>query len=282
MPSPATLHHGALADYCEGFAQSYECNAILVKLFSKWIQFDLLVSLLTADAEHRLGARTTPMTVGEIKEESGLSERAIQIFLPTLAFYRLIEIHPSPNDRRARTVTPLPKIERILTDWLTQAFRFIDRCEFNDAVKLSPMLQDPDWFLRFKAQAGRASLSGEFAWRDYPLVAFFSDRHAGFQLLAVIMACHYRGRPCKDLSKYKSLFGVSRSHLYKLLQDAKAHGWIEQDAGLSTYMPTAAMLNAFEAFVIDEAQFLLGHATASRTDSLKAAEISGNFWTSAA
>ncbi|MCD8504935.1 MAG: hypothetical protein LRY49_08110 [Burkholderiaceae bacterium] len=80
MPSQDILHHGALADYCEAFAQSYECNALLVKLFSKWIQFDLLVSLLTADAEFRLGKRTTQMTVGEIKEESGLSHRAIQIF----------------------------------------------------------------------------------------------------------------------------------------------------------------------------------------------------------
>jgi hypothetical protein len=263
MPQQTILHHGALADYCEAFAQSYECNALLVKLFSKWIQFDLLVSLLTADAEFRLGKRTTPMTVGEIKEESGLSHRAIQIFLPTLAFYRLIEIQSLPNDRRVRTVIPLPKIEKVLTDWLEQAFRFIDQCHFQDAIKLSPLLRDPDWFLTFKAQAGRASLSGEFAWQDYPLIAFFSQRHAGFQLLAIVMCCHYRGQPCMNVSRYKSLFGVSRSHIFKLVQDAKTHGWLGQEAATAGYVPTEAMVVAFEAFVVDEAQFLLQHATAS-------------------
>lgn len=270
MPRQNILHHGALADYCEAFAQSYECNALLVKLFSRWIQFDLLVSLLTADAEYRLGKRITPMTVGEIKEESGLSHRAIQIFLPTLAFYRLVEIHPLPNDRRTRAVIPLPKIGKVLTDWLTQAFRFIDHCELNNAIKLSPLLQDPDWFLRFKAQAGRASLSGEFAWQDYPLVAFFSERHAGFQLLAIVMCCHYRGQPCTNVSRYKSLFGVSRSHIFKLVQDAKARGWIDHDAATAGYVPTEAMVVAFEAFVLDEAQFLLHHAKTSRITSQEA------------
>lgn len=267
MAKQNILHRGALADYCEAFAQSYECNALLVKLFSKWIQFDLLVSLLTADAEFRLGKRTTPMTVGEVKEESGLSDRAIQIFLPTLAFYRLIEIHPLPNDRRARTVIPLPKIERVLTDWLEQAFRFIDQCELHDAIKLSPLLQDPDWFLTFKARAGRASLSGEFAWQDYPLIAFFSQRHAGFQLLAIVMCCHYRGQPCVNVGRYKSLFGVSRSHIFKLVQDAKAHGWLFQDEVTTGYAPTEAMIVAFEAFVVDEAQFLLRHAASSLVTS---------------
>ncbi|MCD8516424.1 MAG: hypothetical protein LRY56_04865 [Burkholderiaceae bacterium] len=279
MPSQDILHHGALADYCEAFAQSYECNALLVKLFSKWIQFDLLVSLLTADAEFRLGKRTTQMTVGEIKEESGLSHRAIQIFLPTLAFYRLIEIHSLPNDRRARTVIPLPKLEKVLTDWLTQAFRFIDHCDLNNAIKLSPLLQDPEWFLQFKAQAGRACLSGEFAWQDYPLIAFFSERHAGFQLLAIVMCCHYRGQPCTNVSRYKSLFGVSRSHIFKLVQDAKAHGWIDQDAATAGYVPTEAMVVAFEAFVLDEAKFLLHHATTSRITSQEAREIIGTFRT---
>ena len=267
------LHRGALADYCEAFAQSYECNVLLVKLFSKWIQFDLLVSLLTADAEFRLGKRTTPITVREIKEESGLSHRVIQIFLPTLAFYRLIKTHPLPNDRRARTVIPLPKIEKVLTDWLEQAFQFIDQCHFQDAIKLSPLLQDPDWFLTFKAQAGRASLSGEFAWQDYPLIAFFSQRHAGFQLLVIVMCYHYRGQPCVNVSRYKILVGVSRSHIFKLVQDAKTHGWLFQDEATTGYVPTEAMVVAFEAFVVDEAQFLLQHATSHATSSLAASQL---------
>lgn len=279
MPRQAKLHRDALGAYCRAFAESYECNAILVKLFSNWIQFDLLISLLTADAEYRLGKRATPMTIGEIKEESNLSHRAIQIFLPTLAFYKLIEIHPLPNDRRARSVIPLPKLEKVLTDWLTQAFKFIDSCEFVDAIKLSPLLHDQDWFLAFKGQAGRAYLSGVFSWRDYPLIAFFSERVAGFQLLAVIMSSHYLGQPCTNVTRYRSLLGVSRSHLYKLLQNAKSHGWIDQDLVTSAYVPTQAMVTAFEEFVIDEAQFLLNHTKPSRLSTLESHEIIGTFRT---
>lgn len=262
MPRQAILHHSALADYCANFAQSYECNAILVKLFSKWVQFDLVVSLLTADAEYRLGQRATPMTVSEVKQESGLSERAVQILLPTLAFYRMVQVNSLPNDRRVKTVTPLPRLEKVLTDWLAQAFQFIDRCEFGDAINLSPLLQDAEWFLMFKCRAGQAHRRGEFAWRDYPLVAFFSERHAGFQLLAAIMSCHYRGQPYTAYDRYKSLFGVSRSHLYKLLQEAKAHGWLDQQAQSPAYTPTDTTVMAFEEFVIDECQFLRRHAVA--------------------
>lgn len=267
MQDQTIIDRDALAAYCEAFAQSYECNAILVKLFSKWVQFDLLVSLLTADAEYRLGQRAIPMTVGEIKQESGLSHRTIQILLPTLAFYRLIEIQALPNDRRSRVVIPLPKLEKVLTNWLAQAFRFIDCCKFGNARKLSPLLEDPDWFLAFKSQAGRAYLSGELPWQHYPLIAFFAERHAGFQMLAVIMSCHYRGRPYADSNRYKSLFGVSRSHLYKLLQDAKEQGWICRRDDLPAYDPTPAMAVAFEKFVIEEAWFLLRHGVASSVSS---------------
>lgn len=261
-------HRSALADYCETYAQSYECNAVLVKLFSRWVQFDLLVSLLTADAEYRLGNRNTPMTMGELKEESRLSHRAIQIFLPTLAFYRLIKIQTHPDDRRVRSLVPQPRLEKILTDWLTQAFRFIDRCKFNDAIPLTPLLQDPDWFLSFKGLAGRAYLSGALPWREYPLIAFFAERHAGFQLLAVTMSCHYRERPYMDARRFKSLFGVSRSHIYKLLLDAKAHGWIDRCEDSPAYVPTQAMVTSFEAFVIAESRFLIHHATMSKPSQM--------------
>lgn len=249
----------ALAIYCETFANSYRYNAVLIKLVSRWDLFDMAAAIMTADAEWQMGIRQAPMAMGELKRSLRISPRSVQVLVPILSFYGLVKVCANPEDKRISWIHPLPKLEGPFLVWLLAALSFIDACS-PEQPPLSALTKETNALQMFKAHAGRDYLNGALPWDQHELIRYFAQRDAGFQLLCSLMVSHYRNTPFNSVSSFRSLFGVSRSHLHNMLKQAKKEKWLEYDKDRRVYLCTLRMIESFETFVLAEAHFLKRHA----------------------
>jgi hypothetical protein len=259
MVAREQINHQVLAEYCEAFARSFRGNAILVKLVSRLTHYDLLIAILITEAEWRLGTRASPMTIGELKRSSNLSPRSIQVITTALRFYDLLETRVNPDDRRSQILLGTPKLDRIFLEWLQPGLLFLDHCLPPHQIKAFNILEDPDLLMSFKANAGRAYLEGALDWSRYEEMAYFGQHHAGFQLLASLLACHYQGQTYTTSAGFHSLFGVSQSHIRNILTGAAAKELVNFSVRDQAVRCTPKLINGFEQYILDELAFFESH-----------------------
>ena len=162
-----------------------------------------------------------------------------------------LELRPVPQDRRIRIVTPTAKMIAHDQDWLVAHYRPLQDLFPEPGYDLI-MGRDPVFQVAQRLVASSFLALGAQIMADHPIAMQFLNREAGVMVLLRLMQLGSRDATGEKFS-YSDIgarFGVSRTHVRKLLQDAERQGLVtltkdnRQVASLSV-----TLVDAFDSFL---------------------------------
>jgi hypothetical protein len=215
------------------------------------VTFNLIVSL---HLRHDVTDRTTWATPRRLKDELktfGLaSERRIDALVARLIQLGYVESHLSEHDGRVRILSPTAKMMSLDRDWLVYHYAPL-HVMFPEPGYPEPMARDPAFQRAQRLVAMDFSAEGARIMASNPAVMRFMNRDAGVLVLIKLIQMS-TGDSAKGLS-YSDIgtrFGVSRTHVRTLLEDAAQHGDVSLfGRGGRLVELNPSILHAFDRFV---------------------------------
>jgi len=229
-------HHPRFAEarkaYVDGFLGVYSGDPFKVRLLIEAGRFVVYYIVTLLEAAQDPARRETWATIGLLKKyvqaEGLASPRQIDLIVSRLCEVGFMELNPAEQDRRVRILKTTDKLHAHDRDWLAAHY-----------APLAVLFPDHDYGLvmrcdrEFQALHRRTAMQfrelGQRALRLAPEIMMFFDYAAGVLVLAALVQAAMEAPDGPDSSvPYAQLgdrFGVSRTHVRKLLESA-------QDAGL--------------------------------------------------
>jgi DNA-binding MarR family transcriptional regulator len=191
------------------------------------VTFNLIVSLhLRFDPAER----TTWPTSRRLKDELatfGLSStRRIEALVSRFIDLGYVQSHPAEHDGRMRLLTPTTKMMALDREWLAYHYAPL-HVMFPDSYS-EPMALDPTFQRAQRLVALDYSAKGAQIMASNPAVMRFMGRDAGMLVLIKLVQMSIAADSAENLS-YADIgarFGVSRTHVRSLLEDAAEHGYV--------------------------------------------------------
>jgi DNA-binding MarR family transcriptional regulator len=215
------------------------------------VTFNLIVSL---HLRHEASDRMTWPTPRRLKDELRMfglgSERRIDALVARLIQLGYVESHPSEHDRRVRILSPTAKMMSLDREWLFYQYVPL-HVMFPDPGYPEPMARDSAFQRAQRLIAADFSAEGAKIMADHPAVMRFMNRDTGVLVLIKLIQMSAAGS-AKGLS-YSDIgarFGVSRTHVRTLLEDAAQHGDVSLSGrGGHLVELKPSILHAFDRFV---------------------------------
>jgi hypothetical protein len=217
------------------------------------VTFNLIVIL---HLRHNVADRSTwptPQRLKAVIKPYGLaSPRRIDALVTRLVHLGYVDSRPSELDGRVRLLKPTPKMMALDREWLVYNYLPL-HAMFPDGYA-EPIARDPAF------QRAQRLVALEFAPKSTrimasnPSVMRFMHRDAGMLVLIKLIQMSSAGDVTKGLS-YNDIgarFGVSRTHVRGLLEDAAEHGDVSlcgHSGRLVELRPS--ILQAFDRFLAD-------------------------------
>jgi DNA-binding MarR family transcriptional regulator len=172
--------------------------------------------------------RATWLTPRRLKDELktfGLaSERRIDALVARLVQLGFVESSRSEHDGRVRILTPTAKMMALDREWLVYHYVPL-HVMFPDPGYPEPIARDPAFQRAQRLVAADFSARGAQIMASHPAVMRFMNRDAGMlvliKLVQMSLADSAEGLSFADIG---ARFGVSRTHVRILLEDAAQHG----------------------------------------------------------
>lgn len=222
--------------YLDGFLAVYEGDPFLVRLLIEMGRIALYVLIVSLDAAQDPARRETWLTIGLLKQviaQFGLaSSRHVDHLVACLCAVGFLEQRPSERDRRVRILAPTEKLRAHDRDWLV--------AQYSPLTVLYPqhdysLVMQGD--LDFQALHRRTTtlfipLGGKLTL-SVPDVTLFLERAGGYLVIATVLqsamaqADQHAGVPYADIG---DRFGISRTHVRKLLTAAEERGLVKLHA----------------------------------------------------
>lgn len=172
-----------------------------------------------------------------------------------------IELHASPRDRRIRIVTPTAKMVAQDQEWLVSHYLPL-QVMFPKPGYARIMRRDPAFQQAQRLVASSFFALGARIMADHPIVMRFMGHEAGvmilIKLLQLARAESLAGRDAggnlaQEEISYSDIgarFGVSRTHVRKILQEAERRGLVHltRDGGQFVQL-TPELVEAFDRFL---------------------------------
>ena len=217
------------------------------------VTFNLIVSL---HLRHEASDRMTWPTPRRLKDELRMfglgSERRIDALVARLIQLGYVESHPSEHDGRVRILSPTAKMMSLDREWLVYHYVPL-QVMFPDPGYGEPMARDPAFQRAQRLVALEFSAKGAQIMAGNPAVMRFLNRDAGVLVLIKLIQMA-AADSAKNLS-YTDIgarFGVSRTHVRTLLEDAAQHGDVSLSGrGGHLVELRPSLLQAFDRFVAD-------------------------------
>jgi DNA-binding MarR family transcriptional regulator len=219
----------------------------------------LFVVIMCLHARHDEDDRDTWPTLQLVKDSMtafGLaSPRRVADLVSRLVKTRYLEQQVSPHDRRARILVPTPRMIAQDQDWLISHYVPL-QVMFPDPGYAPIMGRDPAFQLQQRLVAATLFPMAAGLMQRNPLILHFLRREAGIMLLIKLMQL---AGPSPDTSReisYSDIgdrFGVSRTQVRKLMQEAEAHGLVHvmpRGTGQVVRL-TGKLVQAFDHFIAD-------------------------------
>jgi hypothetical protein len=253
----------ARAAFVEAVLALYEGNAFLNRLLLeavRQITFNMIVQLYCRYDE---ADRSTWPTMRLLKQQMVLfglsSPRRIEDLVAKLVRFKLLQQRPSQHDGRVRILTPTTAMMSLDLDWLAALYRPL-QVMFPDPGYPEPVKCDPAFQRVQRVVALGFSERGADILASNPGMLLFHTRDAGVTILVkLIQMTLAAGKSTVELS-YSDIgtrFGVSRTHVRKLLEDAERADLMRLSGkGERLVELKPAMLGAFDRFV---AESMSGH-----------------------
>jgi DNA-binding MarR family transcriptional regulator len=215
------------------------------------VTFNMIVCL---HLRHEVTDRMTWLTPRRLKDELrtfGLaSERRVDALVARLVQLGYVESHPSEHDGRVRILNPSAKMMSLDRDWLVYNYVPL-HVMFPDPGYPEPMARDPVFQRAQRLAAADFSAEGAKLMASNPAVMRFMNRDAGVLVLIKLIQMATAGSANGlSYSNIGARFGVSRTHVRTLLEDAAQHGDVSLSGrGGHLVELKPSILQAFDRFV---------------------------------
>jgi len=217
------------------------------------VTFNLIVSL---HLRHDVTDRSTWATPQRLKDEIrtfGLaSPRRTDALVARLVQLGYVDIRPSEHDGRVRILIPTAKMMSLDREWLVYHYTPL-HVMFPDPGYGEPMTRDTAFQRAQRLVALDFSAKGAEIMANNPSVMRFMGRDSG--VLVLIKLIQMSGTGSADGLSYSDIgarFGISRTHVRALLEDAAEHGDVKLSGrGGRLVELKPALLQAFDRFLAD-------------------------------
>jgi hypothetical protein len=242
--------------YVEALLNLYEGDSFLNRLLieaGRQVTFNMIVQLHCRHDETEPATWPTMRLLKQELKPFGLSERRIDDLVSRLAHSGLLELHQSQRDRRLRILTPTPAMMSLDQDWL--GAHYLPLHIMFPEPGYGPVIERDNAFHR-RHRVVALNFSGrgmEIMAGNLPMMLFLS-RDAGTIILIKLVQMASTARDAEGLS-YADIgarFGVSRTHVRTLLQDAERNGDVSLSGRGGKFVELRpSILQAFDRFVAD-------------------------------
>jgi hypothetical protein len=243
------------AAFVDEILSLYEGNPFLCRMLTEAGRGVVFFNLLTLHANYDPQDRETWPTMKLLKRTVAgfgvTSERRVHDILRRIIATGYAKSTPSPVDKRARLLSPTPKMLEHHRDWL-RAFH----------TPLHLMYPDPGYLLAVDRDEAfqLAQLKAGWRWLNFgaelmarnPVIMFFMARDAGVMILMKLIQLDRRGTRSKSVrlfADFAEKFGVSRTHVSNLIGEAVELGYLGSSDFGFVVLPVAA--SAFDRFLAD-------------------------------
>jgi hypothetical protein len=237
----------------------YEDDPFLTRLLLEAGRYVTFGSIMCMHARYVETDRSTWPTMSLLKEsmaQFGLSSsRRVEALVARLVHSGFLEMVTSNEDRRVRILTPTERMFNQDLDWLAAHYLPLQVLFPNPGY--GPMIERDRSF-----QMAQRSVSMDFFGRganilaSNPGIMLFLGRDAGVMILIkLIQMAHAVNEDFHEDLSYADIgrrFGVSRTHVRKVLLDAERAGFVRLSGrGGQWVQLTRAVMQAFDRFIAD-------------------------------
>jgi hypothetical protein len=215
------------------------------------VTFNLILSL---HLRHNVADRATWPTPRRLKDELKMfglaSERRVDALVSRFVQLGYVESLLSEQDGRVRLLIPTAKMMSLDRDWLAYHYAPL-REMFPDPGYGEPMTRDVAFQRAQRLVALDFSAKGAEIMASNPAVMRFMSRDAGMLVLIKLVQMSADGNgEGLSYSDIGTRFGVSRTHVRSLLEDAAQHGDVSLSGrGGHLVELKPSILHAFDRFV---------------------------------
>lgn len=182
----------------------------------------------------------TLKAIQELSQEVGLaSPGRAQAILFHLRAIGYIQPEAANTDRRSRRYVPSPEMKANLREVIADELRAFSLIE-PDAGIAANRLAEPGFFRAFMVRFGEGIVAG-LKNRPARVISHFAERNAGLVILWDILLSAQdgnshppRGTLKMSVTELSQKYGVSRSHVFRLLRDAEKLGFLKRNADEQT------------------------------------------------
>lgn len=229
-------HHPRFAEarkaYVDRFLEVYSGDPFKVRLLIEAGRFVVYYIVIMLEAAQDPARRETWATVGLLKQyvqaEGLASPRQIDLIVSRLCEVGFLELNPAEQDRRVRILKTTEKLHAHDRDWLAAHYAPLTVLFPHHDYGLV-MRRDREFHALHRRTAMQFRELGQHALRLAPEIMLFFDHAAGVLILAALVQAAMEAadgpHSCVPYTQLGDRFGVSRTHVRKLLESA-------QDAGL--------------------------------------------------
>ena len=217
------------------------------------VTFNLILSL---HLRHDVADRATWPTPRRLKDELKMfglaSERRVDALVSRFVQLGYVDSLLSEQDGRVRLLIPTAKMMSLDRDWLAYHYAPLHEM-FPDPGYGEPMTRDVAFQRAQRLVALDFSAKGAEIMASNPAVMRFMSRDAGMLVLIKLVQMSAAGNgEGLSYSDIGTRFGVSRTHVRSLLEDAAQHGDVSL-SGRGGYRVELkpSLLQAFDRFVAD-------------------------------
>jgi len=216
------------------------------------VTFNLIISL---HLRHDMADRTTWPTPRRLKDELktfGLSsERRVDALVARFVHLGYVEQRPSEQDGRVRILTPTPKMMSIDREWLyyhhLPLHEMFPEPGYNEVIARDPAFQRVQRLVALDFSAKGAEIMA-----SNPAVMRFMSRDAGMLVLIKLVQRSTAGGKGLSYTDLGTLFGISRTRVRSLLEDAAQAGDVTLSGrGGQLVELNPPLLQSFDRFVAD-------------------------------
>lgn len=223
--------------YLDRFLDVYGDDPFLVRLLIEIGRFAVYMLAVILEAAQDPARRETWFTIGRLKQHMttfGLaSERQVDRLIARLCQVGFMELRPSEQDRRVRILSPTEKLRAHDRDWLAAHYVALTVLYPQHDYGLV-MRRDPEFQAVHQRTCAAFLPLGMKIMQSVPETMLFFDYAAGHIIVAALlqaaMARPDHPHPAVPYADIGDRFGVSRTHVRKLLVAAEDAGLVKLHA----------------------------------------------------
>ncbi len=264
-----------LAKYAELMPSYFENNLILNKVVTEAWRFEILVYTLYLHGNRDENDPRSGLTVANLQKicarQKCASRGRVLAIVGIMLLGGYLRRMPCPRDRRVVRLEPSETFIAIVEGWNRRIFQIIDVVHTDETLAYHHETR-PRFGHDMRRLGAEALLQGWRLLDPFPETNHFVSSDGGWMLLLTCVAESLRGSGGRviapvavDLNLFAPRFGVSRSHLRRLLESAHDIGLLEAPPRNGANIVLSPRLVAsFLACMASELGFYHGHALVAR------------------